>query len=174
MVTVYTQINEDIYEEIFGDYLIEEIYKLFITETSLSYLNELHCKSDDDPTFFYELSQYLSIFDQYTIKHAYNIIYLSIIIDKDIVFLNNLLPKLINLKSLSLDGCLFNKFDEQLNFSSSYYPKLQVLKLNSIYYSTAIKLLRKLMKIFRKFIQIFFQYCPNLKYVKIVLTEQDL
>ncbi|RIA99407.1 hypothetical protein C1645_811429 [Glomus cerebriforme] len=259
--------NENIYEEIFGDYLIEEIYKLFISkctslkfldvtrinypiynypgaENSLSYLNELHCKSDDDPTLFYGLSQYckhikkfyiehkfpnpglaklieiqrnvkyisININDdeydtddndklinlqnkyqfigQSIIKHAYNIIYLSIIIDKDIVFFNNLLPKLINLKSLSLDGYLFNKFDEQLNFSSSYYPKLQVLKLNSIYYSTAIKIIKKTdencqiiwienMKIdskddFRQFIQIIFQYCPNLKYVKIVLMEQDL
>ncbi|PKC57787.1 hypothetical protein RhiirA1_471957 [Rhizophagus irregularis] len=66
---------------------------------------------------------------QAIMKHSTTINYLDLTIENNINFINILLPKLINLKTLILHGSLFYRLDLDKQFISSFYPKLQILQL---------------------------------------------
>lgn len=127
--------------------------------------------------------------DQAIIKHSNKLIYLDIPIESiNLSFYVNLFPQLINLRTFILDGNMLcdTGLEDQLVFSS--YSKLQVIHLNYVSFFTAKRIIqnteRNLQIIWtnnicfstvdqsRNFIQIIYQNCPYLKYVKFLLKGQ--
>jgi hypothetical protein len=248
--------GSNIYDKVFYSYnnfqrnlIIQEIYKLFMmkcsnikfldvtgifqpiykypeAEIKISNVQELRCKSDDDPLLFNGLSQVCKFIQKFIIiysnsnnelakliesqlkvkyikiiyiseednmiyqaimKHSTTILYLDLTIENDLNFINNLFPKLINLQKLILHGSLFYRFDLNRQFISSFHPKLQILQLCSISFSTIIKIIQNnegnLQIIWLdsnkydnidqtgQLIRTISQYCPNIKYLKIFLKD---
>jgi hypothetical protein len=254
---IYNIIFKNDYDKSQRFLLEQEIYKLFVSkcsrikyldltdfkhplydfpgsEKSLLELNELYCRSEDDPSIFFGLAHickviesfhiyyafpnyglakliemqqklkylkirrppYLAINEklsncdigQEIIKHAHNLNYLSI--ESDLEFFETLFPKLINIQKLELRGGFWSglNFDKQLEFVCS---ELQVLNVYHIPYFIAIEIVRKTTGSIQKiwsdsmlynlplynsghFIQNISQFCPNLKYVRIALSDQYL
>ncbi|PKC08321.1 hypothetical protein RhiirA5_417055 [Rhizophagus irregularis] len=130
--------------------------------------------------------------DQAIIKHSNKLIYLDIPIESiSLSFYINFFPKLINLRTFILDGnMLFDTgLEDQLDFPS--YTKLQVIHLDCVSFSTAKRIIQnternlqiiwtnnicystvELVDQSRNFIQIIYQNCPYLKYVKFSLKGQ--
>src|SRR5437763_3781678 len=80
------------------------------------------------------------------LKHAHNLIYVSLPVENFIDFYNNLFPKLINIQKLKLYNQIFDIFDIELRKNFSTYPKLQVLQINLLFFSTyyaAIKIIQE-------------------------------
>ncbi|GES74385.1 hypothetical protein GLOIN_2v1791318 [Rhizophagus clarus] len=123
-------------------------------------------------------------------KHSTTIDYLSMTIEKNLNLINDLFPKLINLQTLILHGSLFYRFDFDKQSISSFHPKLQILQLYSISFSTIIEIIQNtegnLQTIWLdsnkyenvdqtgQLIRTISQHCPNLKYLKIFLKDRYL
>ncbi|GBB88053.1 hypothetical protein RclHR1_01460003 [Rhizophagus clarus] len=237
--------------------LEQEIYKLFVSkcsrikylnltnfkhqlhefsgsEKSLVELNELYCRSEDNPSLFFGLARICKVIESFhishvcpnhglakligmqqklkylkineptfisndyklsncdvgqeLIKHAHNLTYLSI--ERDLEFFKILFPKLINIQKLELQGDTLTgiNLDKQLEFIC---PELQILNLSHISYYNAVEIIKRttgnIQKIWSDsmrhdtllcnsghFIQNISQFCPNLKYVRIALSDQYL
>jgi hypothetical protein len=136
-----------------------------------------------------KLEDKCQMIDQAIIQHSIKLIYLDIQIENiSLSFYINLFPKLINLQTFILDGNMLcdTELEEQLIFSS--YSKLEVIHLDCVSFSTAKKVIQNTeqnLRIIwtnricfnmedqsRNFIEIIYQNCPYLKYVKFLLKGQ--
>ncbi|PKY44396.1 hypothetical protein RhiirA4_458689 [Rhizophagus irregularis] len=124
------------------------------------------------------------------LKHAHNIIYLSLPIENFSPFYNFFFPKFINLKKFKLYNQIFDIFDIELYKNFYNYPKLQVLQINLLYSATFYAVNRIIQEsendlqiISMDFNANLFtdqllcrvsQHCSNLKYLRIDLDDMYL
>ncbi|CAI2188219.1 3744_t:CDS:2 [Funneliformis geosporum] len=140
-----------------------------------------------DINYHSELDKYEAI-GSAILKHAHNLIYVSIPIEKYLPFLNDLFLGLNNMQKLELShGSYDSEFYKQLTFPS--YPNLRVIDLNLSYSAASIAALNIILKshnlqiIVLRFnaynysehiLLAISQCCPKLKYLQIYLDEKFL
>ncbi|CAG8719956.1 uncharacterized protein OCT59_015880 [Rhizophagus irregularis] len=172
---------------ILHNYSNDGLAKLIEMQQKLKYLKI------DEPTYVSHNDKLSNCnIGQEIIKHAHNLIYLSI--ERDLEFFETLFAKLINIQKLKLCGTsdkwISLNLDKHLEF---VYSELQVLNVSQITYSIAIEIIKKTTGSIQKiwadsmhirnlslnsntghFIQCISQFCPNLKYVRIALNDDYL
>lgn len=119
------------------------------------------------------------------IKHTKSLIEFKAVFE-GILFLPNLLPKMVNLRKLKLFVReLDQRYEEQLKISS--YPNLQILHITNISINTIINLIEKtrgnlkeiwvdeykLSDNIERLIRIIYENCPKLEILSIVLYNHD-
>ncbi|RIA95314.1 hypothetical protein C1645_816797 [Glomus cerebriforme] len=124
------------------------------------------------------------------LKHAHNLIYVSLPIENFLYFYNHLFPKLINIKKLKLYNQIFDIFDIELYKNLFDHPKFQILQINLLFSATfyvASRIIQEsdnnLQIILMDFnashytgqlLNIISQYCSQLKYLRIDLDDMYL
>ncbi|RIA92900.1 hypothetical protein C1645_820095 [Glomus cerebriforme] len=168
----------------------DELAKLIELQYKVKYIKIIYISDDNDDDNNNNMNDRLLI-DQAIMKHSKTIIYLDLMIEKNLNFINDLFSKLFNLKKLILHGSLFYRLDLNEYFISSFHPiNLQILQLCSLKFSTIIKIIQNTESNLQviwldsnkydninqpgQLINIISQHCPSLKYLKIFLKDRYL